>query len=75
MGLGKILSARFLMATLTTFLACLLVGFIVFTMKDEIRKDVAVIIITGFMTTWASIVTFYFTRTDRQKGGNDEKKQ
>ena len=67
--LSKLFSARFLMAALTTSLACLLVGVIIWRINDALLEKVAIIIITGFMTTWASIVTFYFTRQDRQKGG------
>lgn len=72
MNWTKIFSARFLMATLTTVLACFLVGFIVWTLNDATREKVALIIITGFMTTWSSIVTFYFTRQDREKGAGQQ---
>lgn len=65
--LVKIMSARFLMSILTTVLACFLVGFIVYTLPVDSREKVALIIVGGFMSTWAGIVTFYFTRQDRGK--------
>ena len=69
----KVFSARFLMATLTTVLACFLVGFIVWTSSEPTRDKIAPILITGFMTVWSSITTFYFTRQDREKGENSTK--
>lgn len=63
----RLKSARFIMAVVVTTLACVLVVWIVKKSGPETIDKIAPIAITGFFTVFSSIVTFYFTRTDRKK--------
>ena len=63
---SKIFSARFFMAVLTTTIVSSLVVWVMFKLQPEGVEKVAIMIVTGFISTWSSIVTFYFTRSDRK---------
>ena len=67
----KVFSARFWMALITTVLACAIVAFLVFKATPETQEKLALVIVSSFMSTWAVIITFYFTRADRKPGEPD----
>ena len=66
-SIDKILSARFLMAVITTVADCFLTLRIVEICAAKDKLDVGIPVAMAFFTTWGFIAKDYFGRSDREQ--------
>jgi len=70
---NKVFSARFLMSTMTTVAACLLVGLVFYVCARKGNIEAGIAVFMAFMGTWKEIVMSYFERADRDSKPTGDK--